>query len=147
MPVVTLHTTGDTAAQVEQERASGAQDLLSQLGVRHVQTTVRQTGAELLIGSQVLLRCIETGSWGLRSIHTRDMREQAHLSLTAGPWLLPFRALLAGCSQVRWCTHDPGPEMVLRVLLSSPGSGHTQALPCGETHARRAIEQRVPASR
>lgn len=69
VPVLTLHPTGDTQAQVEQERAyadlehaTGSQDMLRLLFV-HRADHCTQTGAELLTALQALMQRIETGFW------------------------------------------------------------------------------------
>ncbi len=70
IPVVTLHTTGDLEAQVEQEQAyastvhdAATQSLLRQLFI-HLAGHCTDTGGELLTAFQALMQRIETGHWG-----------------------------------------------------------------------------------
>lgn len=115
VPIVTLHTTGDTEAQVEQERAyadlvhmAGTQEMLHQLFL-HRANHCTQTGAELLTGFQVLMHRIETGKWG-EAEQSQDLNKQAQgfgtdlntyqghpvppafIGYQPGPWLRPFNA-------------------------------------------------------
>jgi pimeloyl-ACP methyl ester carboxylesterase len=113
VPVVTLHTTGDTQAQVEQERAyadlvyaAGTQEMVRQLFL-HRADHCTQTGAELLTGFQVLMQRIETGKWE-ETEQIQDLNRQAQnfgtdlntyqghqvpaafIVYHPGPWLRPF---------------------------------------------------------
>jgi pimeloyl-ACP methyl ester carboxylesterase len=82
VPVVTLHTTGDPEAQVEQEQAyastvheAGTRSLLRQLFVQR-SGHCTDTGAELLTAFQALMQRIETGHWGTTQPNALNL--QAH---------------------------------------------------------------------
>ena len=110
VPVVTLHTTGDTEAQVEQERAYadlvhvvGTQDMLRQLFI-HRAGHCTQTGAELLTGFQVLMQRIETGKWE-ETDRSRIFNRQAQ----------GFDLISIGIRDIRFPRHS---------LSTNPGSGY-----------------------